>query len=382
MVEATFWISVFLILYPYLFYPLLIGILGLLRPRPVMRKRDYLPSITILIPAYNEADCIEATVRNKLQLDYPRDLLQIIVASDGSTDGTDEIVGRFASDGVELLRVEGRNGKAIALNEAVGSAKGELLVFSDANSLFDTAALRHIAANFADQEIGYVTGSLGFTKDAATLSGSGVDAYMRYENTLRRLESRAGSIIGVNGGVDAIRRELYSDIPKELITDFVLPLRVLASGYRVVFDPAVRAVEQANDALSSEFRMRVRVALRALQGLLHMKRLLNPLRFPLASFCLLSHKLLRYCGFLFLLTALISNLWLALSHQPFYQWLLGMHLACYVLALVGMRGSSIRSFRLLTTIPSYVLMSYAAFAVAALKFLRGQRMATWQPRAG
>ena len=378
--EIAFWVSVLLIAYPYAVYPLAVLALGWLRPRPV-RVGTHEPAVTVLIPAYNEADCIGATVQNKLDQNYPKEKLQILVVSDGSSDGTDDIVRQFADRGVELLRREGREGKAAALNEAVRHATGEVVVFSDANSLFDPDAISRMVENFADPEVGYVTGSLGFSAEGASLSGGGVSAYMRYEDLLRRAETNIGSIIGVNGGVDAIRRELYADTPSQLITDFVLPLTVMAGGHRVVFDPRVTSREAPNTELASEFRMRVRVALRALQGIAYMRRLLNPLRYPLASFCLVSHKLLRYFGFAFLVVALICNIGLAMSN-PTYQILLILHLAGYALAFIGLSTRLPPWLRRVTVVPSYLLLSYSAFAVAVFKFLRGETMATWRPRAG
>lgn len=377
---AIFWISVLLIVYPYVIYPLAVFLLGAARPRRV-RRRAQLPSVTILIPAYNEVACIGATIRNKLDQGYPSEKLQIIVISDGSDDGTDDVVGRFEEAGVTLLRRTGREGKAAALNDAVKHATGDIIIFSDANTLFGPGALRRIVENFADPEVGYVTGSLGFASSDFTVSGAGVDAYMRYEDMVRKMETKVGSIIGVNGGVDAIRRTLYVDIPAHLITDFVLPLSVIAGGHRVVFDAAVTASEVPNDQVSSEFRMRVRVALRALQGLAHMRCLLNPFRYPLTAFCLVSHKVLRYFGFVFMLAALISNMALA-GTGAFYQALLAFQLLAYGLALAVLWNGLPRRLRKIGLVPSYLLLSNAAFALAVYRFLRGDSMATWRPRAG
>ncbi len=378
--EIVFWASIFLIAYPYAVYPPVILVLGRLRPRPV-RIEPRTPPVTVLIPAYNEADFIGATVQNKLDQNYPRERLEIIVVSDGSNDGTDDIVRRFADRGVKLLRREGREGKAAALNDAIQHATGEIVVFSDANSLFDRDAIRYMVENFADPQVGYVTGSMGFLTAGASVSGAGAGAYVRYENLLRRAETRLGSIIGVNGGVDAVRRSLYTDIPPQLITDFVLPLTVIAGGHRVIFDPRAICREVANAELSKEFRMRVRVALRALQGLAYMRRLLNPVRYPLQAFCLVSHKVLRYIAFAFLLSALASNIALA-TIEPFYQALLAVHIAGYALVLLGLSEKQPRWLRRVTAAPSYLVMSYAAFAVAAYKFARGDTMAVWQPRSG
>lgn len=378
--EFVFWGSVLLIVYPYALYPLLLMLWGSVRPR-LVRRAEIEPAVTVLIPAYNEASVIGTTLGAMLAQDYPKHKLQILVVSDCSDDGTDDIVRTFADRGVELLRQELRGGKALGLNAAMRRARGDIAVFSDANSRFLPSAVRSLVKNFADPEVGYVTGALTLESGKATLSGGGIAAYMNYEEVLRAAETRVGSVIGVNGGCDAIRRALYSDIPRELITDFVLPLRVIASGYRVVFDPEARSTEQANAELRSEFGMRVRVALRALQGIVHMRRLLDPLRHPGVSFCLVSHKVLRYFAFVFLVSALLSNLALAAS-TPFYRAVLLLHLASYGLAACGMLGIGTRRLRWFTVAPAYLLMSYAAFAVATWRLLKGQTMATWKPRAG
>jgi cellulose synthase/poly-beta-1,6-N-acetylglucosamine synthase-like glycosyltransferase len=373
-------VSVALAVYPVVIYPLLIGLLGILRPRPVSR-REWTPSVTILIPAYNEAGCIAHTVENKLLQNYPHDRLQILVVSDASDDGTDEIVRQYENRGVQLVRRETRQGKAAALNEAIRHAHGEIVVFSDANAMFAPDAVRHMVESFGDPEIGYVTGSLVLRYSGANAAGEGNNAYLKYENWLRRAESKAGSVIGVNGGIDAIRRSLYEDVPDDQITDFVLPLRVIAGGRRVIYDARARSYEGANDEMRSEFRMRVRVALRALRGLAYMRAVLNPLRYPLAAFCIWSHKILRYATFLFLIAALTANLVLAIN-RPFYRWLLLLHIVPYGLAAIGFSSHQPQKLHRLTGIPSYFVASNAAFAVATLRFLRGEALTTWRPRSG
>ncbi len=376
--SAIFWVSLLLILHPYLTYPLALLAWRTVRRRPV-RRAAIEPTVSVLVPAYNEAGAIGATLTALLAQDYPRDKLQVLVVSDCSDDGTDDIVRSFADRGVELLRQAERGGKALGLNAAVAQARGEIVVFCDANARFAPGAVRSLAQNFADPGVGYVTGQLTLESAGEVTSGGG--AYLRFEEWLRAAETDVASVIGVNGGCDAIRRTLYSDIPRELITDFVLPLRVIAAGHRVVFDPEAESRETANAELQSEFSMRVRVALRALQGLVHMRRLLNPLRFPGTSFCLVSHKLLRYLAFVFLATALLSNLALAVA-SPFYRVLLVLHLLCYGLAACGLMRIGLKRLGILAVAPAYLLMTYWAFAVACWRFLRGQTMATWKPRAG
>jgi len=365
--------------YPIVGYPLVLSAIALLRPRPV-RRGQWTPSVTILVPAYNEAACIAGTIENKLALDYPAEQLEITVVSDASEDGTDDIVRRYAGRGVKLLRTAVRQGKAAALNEAIRHANGEIVVFSDANSTFAVDAVRRMVENFTDPRVGYVTGNLQYLHGEEA-SGRGSGAYMRYENWLRRIETRVDSVIGVNGGVDAMRRRLYADVPADQITDFVLPLRVIAAGFRVVFDERVHSSERANQELGSEFRMRVRVALRALRGLVYMRQALNVVRAPLPAFCIFSHKILRYLSFLFLAGALMINAILA-ARNPSYIPLLLLQVAFYALALLGLTRNLPGALLRLTALPTYFLVSNVAFGIAAVRFARGDVVATWRPRAG
>jgi cellulose synthase/poly-beta-1,6-N-acetylglucosamine synthase-like glycosyltransferase len=379
MMEVAFWVAVVLLVYPHLLYGPLVAVLGAIRPRPVKRG-PHLPPVTVVIPAYDEARDIAATVENKLTQDYPPDKLEVLVVSDASTDGTDEIVGGFASRGVTLLRQEPRRGKAAALNLAAQRAKGDLIVFSDANSLFAPDAVRLLAENFADPEVGYVTGRLVHVGDDG-IASTGAGLYMRLENALRRIETRFGSIIGVNGGVDAMRRDLYVDIPEHLISDFLLPLAVVERGRRVVYDSRPSARERPNSEIGREFRMRVRVALRGLQGLVYSRRLLNPLRYPGAAFGLWSHKVLRYTNVLLLPIVLLASASLA-RVSPFYRAALAVEVAAVAMGLVGLLPHLPRGVRRVAAVPTYVLVTTAAFGWAIVKLLRGEAMATWQPRAG
>jgi len=376
---AVFWVSLLLVIHPYVTYPLMLRAWRVFGSRPVRRDAAFEPAVTVLVPAYNEADVIATTLQALVVQDYPPERLQIIVVSDHSDDGTDDIVRTFAERGVELLRQPERGGKAVALNSAVRHASGDIIVFCDANARFDPDCVRQLAQNFADPDVGYATARLIIEAGSSSTSGGG--AYQRFEEWLRTAETEVASVIGVNGGCDAIRRELYSDIPRELITDFVLPLRVIAAGKRVVFDPHAQSRETSNTELKAEFSMRVRVALRAMQGMMHMRGLLNPLRYPSPSICLFSHKVLRYMAFIFLATALASNAALAID-STFYRVMLGLHLGCYALAGGGLAQGVRDRLGVLVAAPSYLLMTYWAFAIASWRFLRGQSMATWKPRGG
>ena len=211
--EIIFWVAAGFLSYIYFGYPLVMY-LGAKLGRRIVKKRALQPTVSILIAAHNEVKHIGRTLDHVLALDYDLSKLQVIVVSDGSEDGTDDVVRQYADRGVTLLRQEPRNGKTSALNIAVQQSTGEILVFADANSLYERGALRHLVSNFADPSVGYVTGKLGYRNSDGTLTGDGCSLYMRYENFIRRCETDCGSLVGVNGGIDGVRRSLvYADEP-------------------------------------------------------------------------------------------------------------------------------------------------------------------------
>ncbi len=366
--------------YVYFGYPLLCALLAAARRRPVASAPGE-PSVSILISARNEIRHIDATVRNKLALDYPADRLEVLVVSDGSDDGTDEAVAALADaepGRVRLLRQDPRAGKTAALNMAVGEARGEILVFSDANSLYAPDALRELVAVFADPEVGYATGRMVYRAADGSLTGEGCSAYMRYENLLRRLETGVGSIVGVDGGIDAVRAGLYRPMRPDQLPDLVLPLQVAGAGRRVVFAPKALLYEDALAVAGDEFRMRVRVSLRAWHGLKDMAGLLNPFRHGVFSMQLFSHKWLRYLAPVIQAPLLIANLAL-LSEGGFWTILLACQGLFYLLAWAGHLARR-RGMPSPLGLPYYLCLVNAAAGVAFLRFLRGDRLVVWQPR--
>jgi glycosyltransferase involved in cell wall biosynthesis len=369
-----------MILYVYAGYPLAAAVCAAIAKKRVV-KGDDLPSVTILISAYNEKECIGATLENKLGLDYPGEKREIIVISDGSTDGTDEIVGAYASRGVRLLRQEPRQGKTAALNSAVPEAQGEILVFSDANSIYEPDALRRLVRNFSDPTVGYVTGKMIYRNPDGSGIGDGCSAYMKYENLLRRIETQVGSVVGVDGGIDAVRRILYQPMNADQLPDFVLPLKVIAQGFRVVYEPEAVLVEPTLQTTDDEYRMRVRVSLRALWALKDMRSLLSFRRFRLFAWQLWSHKALRYCCFIFLILAFVSNAALWRAHEAYKALFLiqsAIYLAFVCQLALGLSG---RSSKVLYLLHYFMLLNLAS-AHAFLKFILGRKQVVWTPRKG
>ncbi|MDY6903896.1 MAG: glycosyltransferase family 2 protein [Thermodesulfobacteriota bacterium] len=370
-----------LVVYVYAGYPLLITCIGFFKHQKIRTSNTFDPFVTILIPAYNEEAGIRETVANKLALAYPPDKMEILVISDGSQDRTDQIVSGFKDKRVKLLRQEPRAGKTSALNMAVTKARGDILVFSDANSIYAPDALRMLVRNFADSGVGYVTGKMIYTNLDGSTIGDGCSAYMKYENWLREMETRTGSVIGVDGGIDAVRRDLYSPMNPDQLPDFVLPLHVADKGYRVVYEPGAILKEPALNTVEDEHKMRVRVTLRALWALYDMRHLLSFKKDGLFAFQLWSHKVLRYLCFIFLVGAYGFNLLLVTTHFIF-GLLFFLQTAAYACALIspllekrGLQTGFLYLFYYFT------LINYSA-AVGFIKFLRGQKQVFWTPRKG
>lgn len=375
-----FFIAVGLILYVYVGYPLLAALVGKIAGCPV-KKAAMEPTVTILIAAYNEQDVITATIENKLALDYPHDKLEIIVISDSSSDNTDALVHGFVDRGVRLIRQEPRAGKTSALNLAAPQARGEIILFSDANSLYAPDALRKLVSNFADPTVGYVTGTMIYANPDGTLIGEGCSAYMRYENRLRRLETSVGSVVGVDGGIDAMRTALYSPLNPDQLPDFVQPLKVVEQGYRVVYEPDALLWEQSLKDAADEYRMRVRVSLRAFWALFDMRQLLGLGINPRFAWQLWSHKALRYLCFLFLLAALLTNVSLIHNGQ-FWVAMLALQMLCYLAALVAPCISGAGFVGKLCTFARYFLLLNVASGHAFIKFMMGKKQVIWTPRKG
>ncbi|HWZ64331.1 MAG TPA: glycosyltransferase [Steroidobacteraceae bacterium] len=377
----TFWLALFLGLYPFVLYPALARAVAWLRRRAVCKASDC-PGVTVVIAAFNEAACIERTVRNKLAQHYPADRLEVIVVSDASEDGTDQILERLAAAEPRLRwwRQEPRAGKSAALNGAIRQAHGDIVVFADANSVYAADAVSYLVSNFGDREVGYVTGKMVYGNPGGGAIGDGCSAYMRFENWLRQQETAIGSVVGVDGGVDAIRRELFQELRADQLPDFVTPLRVVAQGYRAVFEPAALLQEDALEDQGAEFRMRVRVTLRALWALRDCRTLLSPVGNPLFAWQLWSHKVLRYLAFIPLTVALALSILLA--GKVLYLSIAAAGLAVLVCAALGLlfpaAGAGVRIIRL----AQYFVLLNAASGIATFRFLRGERITVWKPRTG
>ncbi len=370
MLELIFWLSFSIIVYAYVGYPLLLTILGSWRTNKIGHEKgnDVEPSVSIIIPVYNEESIIDQKIHNTLELDYPRTKLEIIVVSDGSTDNTRTILQEHVGNKIRFYELPERTGKAAALNLGLQKASNEIVVFSDASIILEKHALKNIARGFVSDMVGCISG------EDRVVGGGGEGLYGKYELMLRNLESRASSIVGASGCFYAQRKVLCEPFPAGMAPDFFSVLVTVDKGYRALTEPKAVGIMRTVKEPQREFERKVRTLVRGMTTLFCFKRLFNPFRFGLFSVELLSHKLLRWLVGVFLILLFVINLLLAGS--KFYLFFLILQIVFYSLALIGWVT---RGHPLLFRIPLYFSIVNGAALIAFVKYMGGFRQEVWEP---
>jgi biofilm PGA synthesis N-glycosyltransferase PgaC len=358
MCRLLFWISLFIIFYAYAGYPLFLWISSRLRHIEV-RKGHLEQSVSVILAVFNEETRIGKRLENLLQQDYPKEKLEIIVVSDGSSDGTCAIVRSFAGSGVRFLDLGVRRGKALALNAGVAAAEGEIIVFADARQRFEQNAISRLVANFSDPGVGCVSGELLFMRDDTSLIKAEMGAYWSYEKWVRKMESATGSVVGATGAIYAIRRALYRPLPSDTILDDVLtPLTIVAQSYRCIFDGSAKAYDILSKDAAQEWRRKVRTLAGNWQLLSLRPELLLPWRNPLWG-RFISHKIMRIVVPFALLTAMGSGLFF---EDGFYRAVsLAFALLC-LSAAISAFSPSVRTVKLTSVNFFFMTMNVAALA--------------------
>jgi len=370
----VFWCSAAFLFYAFAGYPLLVGVLALFRAR-VHKRAAIFPTVSLIVAAHNEAAIVAKKITNCLELDYPEDQREIIVASDGSTDATVEIARSFAARGVKVIELPEKRGKHFAQMIARDAAKGEILVFTDASVHLQPESLQRIVANFADPKVGCVS-----SEDESAGEGGkwkGERSYVQIEILLRRLESKIGSLVSASGSFFAVRRELCGDWHPHQSSDFFLVLHTVARGFRGVVDPACRAQVGIVSSEKAELRRKVRTIVHGLDVFFSHLQLVNPFRFGLFPWQLVSHKLFRWLVPFPILGLLISNcfLWKA---GTFYRVALILQAGLYAAGLLAMLGGRVAKLKVIE-LAGYFLLGNVATLIAWLKFCTGERYAYWEP---
>jgi cellulose synthase/poly-beta-1,6-N-acetylglucosamine synthase-like glycosyltransferase len=377
--QVLFWINIGLIFWTYLGYPCFLALIAWFRDRKLLNQPGE-PTLSVIIAAYNEQKHIGQKLANTLTMDYPQSKLEVIVASDCSTDGTHAIVDEFRDRGVKLVVLPQRGGKTAAQNAAVLQATGEILVFTDATTILRSDALRELVMGFSDPKVGCIDAPHESVSERGTVVGEGGRAYRRYETVIKDLEARVNSLIGVTGCLYAVRRALYEPLNPDLISDFVIASKVYSKGYISIPSYGVVTREIAHEDVSKEFEMRVRIVIRSIHGLVREARMLNPFRYGFFSFQLLSHKVLRYLMPELLLGALFLSLILSWSNLPWsklYFTLFVAQLCLYAAAFLGWLTLRLKLRVPLLYIPFYFVVANLAALWGFLRYLRGERKVTW-----
>lgn len=333
MWEVIFWLSAGTIVYTYFGYPLLIAVAAKLFSRPIARS-GFTPNLTVILVAHNEEDTIRQKLYNLLGQEYPPDKVSIIVASDGSTDSTAQIVESLEDPRIRLLDFSDQRGKAACLNDAVAACSTDFIVFADTRQRFADSSLRKLVENFADPSVGAVSGELIIETETGSGFSQGIDFYWQYEKFIRQAEARCGSVVGVTGAIYALRRSCYKDIPAGLILDDVLiPMNAVRSGERVIFEPEALAYDIPPPSPEWEHKRKVRTLAGNYQLVQRSPGLLLPWRNPI-WIQFVSHKLLRLIAPVFLLSGFVANIALA-DQSLFYALILAIQLVLYAAAFIG-----------------------------------------------
>ncbi len=377
MLAVIFWACFLLVAYTYVLYPAVLFLAASAARRwgraAVAPEGAALPAVSLVIPAHNEERHLGAKLANLAALDYPRERLEVVFVSDGSTDATNEILGRAAQAGaITLVALPIRGGKSSALNRAVPRAKHDVLVFSDAATLFAPDAVKNMVRHFADPRVGVVCGALQF--QASTESRQTEGLYWRYESLLRLMESRIGVTLTASGAIYALRRECFVPLSADtLVEDLVVPMAARRLGFRVIYDPEARGTDFAASTVAGEFSRRVRIAtgsFRALGGLLR-----GPLD-PVTAFAFVSHKLLRWTLPFLLIGMLVTSA--AMLDSSIYRALFVLQVLFYAWGLAGyLLRRRIEGIRY-ALVPYYLLAMHLAFLVGFVRYLSGRREIEWR----
>lgn len=359
--EIAFWILLFLLVHCYVLFPVTLPFVSEIfcRKDRKVEGKGKLPKVSILVSAFNEEAVIEKKIQNFLELDYPRELLEILIGDDGSADKTAEIISRYADRGITLVKAPKNAGKAAMLNRLQKLAQGEILVFCDANTMFFPNVVRKLVAPFCDPKIGCVCGHLILTDKSGSPLGSGERSYWDLESEIKKFEGILDRLVGGNGALYAIRKSLYTELPikKSVMDDFFIAVKVLQKGFFCTFDSSAIGTEQTSKEGIGEYRRKVRIGRANFNYLLSYIPLLNPLR-PITAYLFLSHKLLRWLTPHITILTIILNAILLSAKQPVYYVTFGFIALFFILAL----------FKISSSAYYFLLMNFAMLKGSLLSF--------------
>ncbi|PUZ20299.1 Glycosyltransferase, catalytic subunit of cellulose synthase and poly-beta-1,6-N-acetylglucosamine synthase [Chitinophaga costaii] len=383
IVQALYFISAFFLFYNYLGYGILLWILVKLRRRPAVSfsvAPAYEPPVTLIVAAYNEAAFIARKAENTLQLDYPSDKFDILFVTDGSTDGTPEILQQFT--GIKVIHQDARRGKTAAINRAMQQVRTPIVIFCDANTFLNKTAIRALVKHYTDESVGAVAGEKRVQQQDGDDQAAGTEGiYWKYESYLKKLDADFYSVVGAAGELFSVRTALFQPVePAVILDDFVISLRVNLQGYRVAYAPDAYAMESPSDSLQEEHKRKVRISAGGFQSIVLLRSLLNIFRDPVLSFQYISHRVLRWTiSPLSLPVLLISNIWLVMhTASPWYQLSLLLQAGAYIAALAGFILAKKQIKIKIFYVPFYFLFMNIAVYEGFFRYIAGKQSAAWE----
>lgn len=377
--EIAAFSMLFVLLYIYMGYPLLLFLLRYIFPEKKVDKKEIFPEVSILISCFNEEAVIREKLKNTLAIEYPKDKFEIIVVSDASTDHTDEIVREYEKQGVRLIRQNENLGKTSGLNLAVPQAKGEIIVFSDANAMYMPDAVSKLVRNFNDEKVGYAVGEARYRDINITAAAKSESTYWKFEILLKKMESHIHSVVGGDGAIYAIRRGLYEKMLDTDINDFVNPLQIILKGYRGIYETEAVCYEESSGEFKKEFSRKIRIINRSFSGLIRMKAVLNPIKTGFFSLSIISHKLLRWFAPVFLIFFIVSCLALSLFNVEIFQWSSMLLMIFFIFSYIGYLFSEQDKVWLFFYYPYYFVLVSTASLIGLHKSFKGEIQTTWSP---
>jgi cellulose synthase/poly-beta-1,6-N-acetylglucosamine synthase-like glycosyltransferase len=377
-IEFILWCSTGIVLYTYGIYPIIIYILSLFRKRiSKIENDDHFPTVSVVISVYNEENILSEKINNIFLLDYPKNKIEFIFGSDGSNDKTNSILSGISVSNIKVEQFSMRTGKANVLNRLIPRASGEIILFSDANTMYDKLSIRKLVKHFQDPTIGGVCGELRLMVNRKVVGEIGETSYWQYESFLKNVESKYQTLIGATGGVYAIRKSLFRPLPvsKAIVDDFLIPLEVVRRGYRMIYEPEAVAYEDAVGSVVGEFRRKVRIGASNFNGISEFVDLLHP-RWGFIAFALWSHKIIRWLAPFFLIMIFCLSMILAYS-SDYYRLYYYSQLIFIVMSMIGYIFEKKKISLGIFGFPYYFIAMNLALFIGFFKSVFGLQRATW-----
>ncbi len=389
ILEIIFWVLLFIVFYAYLGYGILlffiIKLKRLLFGKKKIVNEDYQPEVTLFVAAYNEKDYVDAKVKNSFEMDYPREKIHQVWVTDGSNDGTPDILKKYEGQGVKVYHEDARGGKIGAMNRGVKFVETPIIIFSDGNTMLGKESVKRIVDMFSNPKVGCVSGEKRiYSKDSDSAVGS-EGIYWKYESTLKKWDAELYSVVGAAGELFAVRTELFQEVEKDtLLDDFIVSLRIAMKGYTIQYDPEAYAIESASANVKEELKRKIRIAAGGIQSIIRLSPLLNPFKYGVLSFQYISHRVLRWTlapvalPLIFLLNLFITMDAGFDNFNNIYTWLFYAQIAFYLAAMLGWYFENRKIKVKLLFIPYYFfVMNYAVF-LGFNRYLKGQQSVNWE----